>query len=75
MRLQCGREPKFEKKDKGKFVLEFTLEDEGANIICGCVSDRRSTVATPLVLGSVLVVTRETTQITSRSVEQKLNKC
>ena len=25
-------------------------------------------------LGSVLVVTRETTQITSRSVEQKLNK-
>ena len=32
MRLQCGREPKFEKKDKGKFVLEFTLEDEGAKI-------------------------------------------
>ena len=35
------------KKNKGKFVLEITLE--GANIICGCASDRRSTVATPLV--------------------------
>ena len=36
-------------KDNGKFVFNGPTEGAKFNIICGCASDRGSTVATPLV--------------------------